>query len=170
MALVLIVYDPRIRATVGLAEALAGGVARAGAVPRLRAIGTVEPGELELADALALGTPNWTGVTGMLKTWLDAQGELWERQVLRGKVGAAFVTAYAPAAGLEFTLWSLLHWMLANGMVVVGLPWSESMRTGGSYYGASAAGPPNGEELARARELGRRVALAALRLTGPERI
>lgn len=25
-------------------------------------------------------------------------------------------------AGLEFTLWSLLHWMLAHGMVVVGLP------------------------------------------------
>ncbi|HHY65932.1 MAG TPA: flavodoxin [Alicyclobacillus sp.] len=168
MTQILIVYDPRTRSTVELAEALAGGVAWAGGTPCLRSPNTVTQQELVSADGLALGTPNWTGVTGFLKSWLDGQSEIWEKGALRGKAGAAFASADAPVAGLEFTLWSLLHWMLANGMIVVGLPWSDAMRTSGSYYGATVVGKPSEHDLAQSRELGRRLSLAAQRLSGSE--
>ena len=69
---------------------------------------------------------------------------------------------------MEFTLLSLIHWMLACGMVVVGLPWSERMRVSGSYYGATAAGEAGFEDLEQARELGERVASLALRLAGDD--
>ena len=52
----------------------------------------------------------------------------------------------------------LLHVLLAHGLVIVGLPWSRRMVRSGSYYGATATGGPNDDDLAQARALGRRVA------------
>ena len=49
------------------------------------------------------------------------------------------------------TLLQMLHWMLACGMVVVGLPWGQAMRNSGSYYGATAVGDVTREDLAQAR-------------------
>ena len=49
-------------------------------------------------------------------------------------------------------------------MVIVGLPWTERMRTSGSYYGATSAGDISPEDLEQARELGARVARLAMRL------
>ena len=54
--------------------------------------------------------------------------------------------------------------MLACGMVVAGLPWSERMRHSGSYYGATAAGGVSNEDLAQAEALGARIAALATRL------
>ncbi|MCH7571507.1 MAG: hypothetical protein IH891_01185 [Planctomycetes bacterium] len=59
---------------------------------------------------------------------------------------------------------TLMHWMLAGGMLIAGLPWNELMRTTGSYYGATAAGAVQEDDLAQARSLGRRVAVLALRM------
>ena len=103
-------------------------------------------------------------MTGALKTWLDDQGDLWEEGKLSGKVGAAFTTGRGRHSGMEFTLLGLIHWMLACGMVIVGLPWTERMRTSGSYYGATSAGDISPEDLEQARELGARVARLAMRL------
>ena len=33
--------------------------------------------DLVAAHALILGTPNWTGIKGSLKLWLDTTGDLW---------------------------------------------------------------------------------------------
>ena len=49
-------------------------------------------------------------------------------------------------------------------MLVVGLPWSERMRTSGSYYGATAAGGVTPEDRTQARELGARLARITARL------
>jgi NAD(P)H dehydrogenase (quinone) len=51
-------------------------------------------------------------------------------------------------------------------MLIVGLPWSDRMRVSGSYYGATAVGEVTDDDRAQARELGRRVAELAVRLTG----
>jgi NAD(P)H dehydrogenase (quinone) len=59
----------------------------------------------------------------------------------------------------------MVHWMLACGMVVVGLPWSDRMRTSGSYYGATTTGGVTDDDLAQARELGSRLAMTTARLT-----
>jgi hypothetical protein len=52
-------------------------------------------------------------------------------------------------------------------MVIVGLPWSDAMRTSGSYYGATAHGQVSDDDREQARVLGRRVAEFAVRL-GPK--
>ncbi|MBI4199900.1 MAG: redoxin domain-containing protein [Chloroflexi bacterium] len=166
---VLILYDAHGPQIEQLAKAIAEGVSeRSLARPVLKHIDEASRVDLHTAGALVLGSPNWSGLTGFLKRWLDDQGDLWEEGVLQGKVGAAFTTGRGRHSGLEFTLLSLIHWMLANGMVVVGLPWSERMRLSGSYYGATAAGEVTEADLEQARALGRRVAELGQRLPPAE--
>ena len=121
--------------------------------------------DLVAAQALIIGTPNWTGIKGSLKLWLDTTGDLWEEGSLAGKIGAAFTASAGRHSGTEFTLLNVLHWFLGNGMIVAGLPWTPRMERAGSYYGATAIGSVTAEDLEQARALGRRVAELALRLT-----
>lgn len=156
---VLVLYDAKGRSIDAMAQAAANGVEEGGmAVPTLMTIEQATRDDLVAADGLLLGSPNWSGITGSLKQWLDDQGDLWEELVLSGRPGAAFTTGTGRHSGLETTLRQLVHWMLACGMVIVGLPWSERMRTSGSYYGATAAGGVTDDDLAQARELGLRLA------------
>lgn len=162
---VLVLYDPKGAAIQSLAAAVARGVAGDGsAQARVKGIDEADTEDLLNADALLLGSPNWSGITGSLKAWLDEQGDLWEDGSLAGKPGAAFTTGWGRHSGLEMTLLQLIHWMFACGMVVVGLPWSDRMRHSGSYYGATAAGGVSNDDLAQAEALGARVAALAIRL------
>jgi NAD(P)H dehydrogenase (quinone) len=164
---VLVLYDSRGGLTEELAQSVAEGVRSvAGAQLSLRRLDDASPDELNQVDAVILGSPNWSGITGKLKAWFDQSGDLWETGELAGKVGAAFAAGWSPSGGLEATLLQLLHLLLAHGMVVVGLPWSERMRVSGSYYGATAVGQVTDDDRAQARELGRRVAEMAARLAG----
>jgi len=156
---VLILYDPKGPAIEALASAAASGVSASGqaqAVSKTIYQATTE--DLLNADGLMLGSPNWSGLTGSMKSWLDEQGDLWEEGSLAGKPGAAFTSGWGRHSGLEMTLLQLVHWMLACGMVVAGLPWSDSMRESGSYYGATAVGGAGGLDLSQAKELGARLA------------
>ena len=162
---VLVLYDASGRQIQQMAEAVARGVGQLpGATASLCPVAQARREDLLGADALVLGSPNWSGITGRMKGWLDDQGDLWEEGALKGVVGAAFATGRGQHSGLEFTLLALIHWMLACGMVIVGLPWGERMRLSGSYYGATAAGSVTEDDLAQARELGMRVAEVALQL------
>lgn len=150
-----------------LAEAIADG-ARAvpGAEVILKSPDQANKADLVAAHALILGTPNWTGIKGSLKVWLDTTGEMWEEHILAGKVGATFTTSWGRHSGTEFTLLNVLHWFLGNGMFVVGLPWTDRMRQSGSYYGATAIGEVTEDDLQQARDLGKRVAEVTSRLFG----
>ena len=162
---VLVLYDAKGRSIETMAQAVAEGVAASGlAAPSLKTIDAATREDLVSADGLVLGSPNWSGITGSFKQWLDDQGDLWEERALAGRPGAAFTTGTGRHSGLETTLRQLMHWMLACGMVVVGLPWSERMRVSGSYYGATAAGAVTDDDLAQARELGLRLAAFTARL------
>ena len=162
---VLIAYDNRGPQIDHLASAVSQGVSRVeGARSVVKRIEDAGQDDLLGADAIVLGSPNWSGATGSLKLWLDDQGDLWEGGELAGKIGAAFTTGRGRHSGLEFTLLSLIHWMLSCGMMIVGLPWSERMRVSGSYYGATAAGDVSPEDLEQARDLGARAACVTLRL------
>ena len=105
-------------------------------------------------------------MTGKLKDWFDYSGDLWETGELAGKPGAVFTAGYSRSGGIEATLLQLIHLLMAHGMVVVGLPWTEDMRQSGSYYGATAHGAVTDDDREQARALGRRVAEIALRLRG----
>ena len=170
MPTVLVLFDSRGGLTEQLAQAVAEGVRGvAGAQLSLRRLDDASHQELKRADALIVGSPNWSGITGKLKSWFDQSGDLWETGELAGKVGAAFAAGWSPSGGLEATLLQILHLLLAHGMVIVGLPWSERMRVSGSYYGATAVGQVTEDDRAQARDLGRRVAEVAGRLTGARR-
>lgn len=162
---VLVLYDAKGPAIESLARAAAKGISSANdASPVLKRIEEATTEDLLHTDALLLGSPNWSGVTGTLKSWLDEQGDLWEEGSLAGKPGGAFTTGWGRHSGLEMTLLQLVHWMLACGMIVVGLPWSARMRYSASYYGATAAGGVSEDDLAQAEALGARVADVAVRL------
>lgn len=162
---VLVLYDGASSQLQALAEAVAQGAQEETAVRVVKKdVAQATRADLLSADAIILGSPNWSGVTGTLKRWLDEQGDLWEDGSLGGKVGAAFATGRGRHSGLEFTLLSLIHWLLASGMVVAGLPWSPAMESSGSYYGATVAGAVTPQDLEQGRALGRRVAELAIRL------
>ena len=160
---VLVLFDSRGGLTEQLAEAVAEGVRSVDSVElRYRRIDDADPKELLSIDALIVGSPNWSGMTGKLKEWFDQSGDLWETGELAGKPGACFTAGWSRSAGTEATLLQLIHLLLSHGLVFVGLPWSETMRRSGSYYGATAHGEVSEEDRSQARALGRRVAETAL--------
>lgn len=158
MARILLLYDSRGGLTEALADSLAEGVAAAGATSVRRRIEDAIIPDLLEADAIILGSPNWSGMTGKLKEWFDYSGDLWEHGDLAGKVGAVFTAGYSRSGGTEATLLQLMHLLFAHGLIMVGLPWSETMRQAGSYYGATAHGSITDDDREQAFALGQRVA------------
>jgi NAD(P)H dehydrogenase (quinone) len=138
----------------------AAGIAGASVLLHTAQQATVE--HMVGADAIILGSPNWHGMTAVLKQVIDQTGLIWEQGKLVGKVGAAFTSGWSRAGGQEITLLTLLHSLLAHGMVIVGLPWSKRMVKSGSYYGPTATGGPTEDDLNQAQALGRRVARYAV--------
>ncbi len=164
MTSVLILYDSRGGLTEQLALAIEEGVIAAGAVCLRRRVEDAAVADLLAADGIILGSPNWSGMTGKLKDWFDYSGDLWQTGELAGKAGAAFTAGYSRSGGIEATLLQLIHLLFAHGMVVAGLPWDDTMRVSGSYYGVTAHGTVTEEDRSQARALGRRLALLAARL------
>ena len=165
---VLVIYDSR-GTTRELAQSVLAGITEvAGASAWERPLDEAQKEDLLACDALILGSPNWSGITGRLKEWLDHTGDLWETGELAGKVGSCFTAGWSRSGGTEATLLQLLHLLLAHGMVFVGLPWTDAMRESGSYYGATAHGEVRDLDRAQARALGRRVAQFAVRLQRPQ--
>jgi NAD(P)H dehydrogenase (quinone) len=138
-----------------------------------------QPGELGDHDAIIFGTPTRYGnMTGQMRNFLDQTGGLWLSGALVGKVGSVFTSSATQHGGQESTLLTFHTTLLHLGMVIVGLPYSESRQMGleeikgGSPYGASTIAGGKGErwpseqELAMARFQGRHVASIASRLFG----
>jgi NAD(P)H dehydrogenase (quinone) len=140
-------------------------------------IPTAKPDDLADADAIIFGTPTRFGnMCAQMRNFLDQTGGLWAQGALVGKVGSAFASTGTQHGGQETTLTSFHSTLLHQGMVVVGLPYSEARQmtldeiTGGSPYGATTiAGTdgsrmPSENELAMARFQGRHVADIAKKL------
>jgi NAD(P)H dehydrogenase (quinone) len=164
VARILLLYDSRGGLTEQLAGAIERGIEAAGGVCVRRRIEDAQPRDLLTHDGIIVGSPNWSGITGKLKEWFDYSGDLWESGEVAGKVGAAFTAGYSRSGGIEATLLQIIHLLFAHGMVIVGLPWTDTMRRSGSYYGATAHGEVTAEDEAQAESLGRRVAEVAATL------
>lgn len=143
---------------------------------------TAQPAQLAEADALLFGTPTRFGnMAAQMRNFLDQTGGLWTRGALVGKVGGAFTSTASQHGGQETTLTSFHSTLLHLGMVVVGVPYSETRLldmaeiTGGTPYGASTlAGNdgsrlPSENELAIARFQGRHAAEIAKALVAGRR-
>lgn len=132
------------------------------------------PEHLADADAVIFGTPTRFGnMCGQMRNFLDQTGGLWMSGALVGKVGSVFTSTATQHGGQETTLTSFHTTLLHQGMIVVGLPYSETRQmtmgeiSGGSPYGASTitggdgSRLPSENELAMARFQGRHVAQIA---------
>jgi NAD(P)H dehydrogenase (quinone) len=135
------------------------------------------PDELADYDAIIFGTPTRFGnMTGQMRTFLDQTGRLWMKGALIGKIGSVFTSSATQHGGQESTILSFHTTLLHQGMLIVGLPYSEQRQMGldeikgGSPYGASTIAGGQGErqpseqERAMARFQGRHVATLAARL------
>lgn len=125
--------------------------------------------------ALILGSPTRFGnMAAPVKFFLDGTSALWLSGALAGKPAAVFTSTQTPHGGQESTLLSMMLPLLHHGMVLVGLPFTESglaeTRGGGTPYGASHVagqidhGQLSEHEGALARALGARVAALAAKL------
>jgi NAD(P)H dehydrogenase (quinone) len=135
----------------------------------------VELKDLEECAALALGSPTRFGnMAAALKYFLDSTSALWLRGALSGKPAAVFTSTSSLHGGQETTLLSMTLPLLHHGMIIVGLPYTEtellSTTTGGTPYGAShVAGAASDrtvsdEEKKLCIALGRRLATIAVKL------
>jgi NAD(P)H dehydrogenase (quinone) len=132
------------------------------------------PNQLTNADAILFGTPTRFGnMCAQMRNFLDQTGGLWMSGGLVGKVGSVFASTGTQHGGQETTITSFHSTLLHQGMVIVGVPYTEpgltNMQeiTGGTPYGATTlAGAdgsrqPSENELAIARFQGRHVAQIA---------
>ena len=129
------------------------------------------------AHAIIFGTPTRFGnMAAQMRFFLDQTGPLWAKVSLIGKIGSVFASTASQHGGQETTLTSFHTTLLHHGMLVVGVPYSESGLvhmtdvSGGTPYGATTlAGPdgsrqPSENELKVARYQGRHVTELAAKL------
>ena len=178
-----------------MAELVAQGVERVpGAAARLRTVPKVSPftevasppvpdsgapyaelRDLEECAGLALGSPTRFGNMAVpLKHFLDGTSLLWQSGALAGKPACMFTSTSSLHGGQETTLLSMMLPLLHHGMLVMGLPYTETAlhatRSGGTPYGASHfAGLADDQPLTEAERTlciaqGKRLAEFALRL------
>ncbi|VAW71576.1 Flavoprotein WrbA [hydrothermal vent metagenome] len=130
--------------------------------------------DLQECAALILGSPTHFGnMAASLKHFIDGSSSLWMSGALINKPAAVFTSTASIHGGQESTLLSMLLPLLHHGMLIMGLPYSESSlhktRTGGTPYGASRLShdnnaPLDDDEKALCLALGRRVASTTLKL------
>jgi len=132
--------------------------------------------DLEVCAGIALGSPTRFGnMAAAMKYFWDGTGSLWIKHTLVGKPAALFTSTGTMHGGQETTLLSMMLPLLHHGMLIVGLPYSESelntTQQGGTPYGAShVAGLANDQPISDAEKklciaLGIRLAQTALKLS-----
>jgi NAD(P)H dehydrogenase (quinone) len=192
---ILVLYYSRYGATKELARLIAEGVESvSGMNARLRTVPSVStvceateapiPAEgapyVEYADlqdcvGLALGSPTRFGnMAAPMKYFWDGSSSEWLKGTLIGKPACVFTSAGSMHGGQESTLLTMMIPLFHHGMLVMGLPYSESdlmsSHTGGSPYGpthlahSDGNAPISPEEARLAKAQGKRLAQIALKL------
>ncbi|NOX09467.1 MAG: NAD(P)H:quinone oxidoreductase [Gammaproteobacteria bacterium] len=98
--------------------------------------------DLRDCSALALGSPTYfAGMAAPLKHFIDSTGGLWMERTLMGKPAAVFTSTGSMHGGHESTLLAMMLPLLHHGMLMMGLPYSETelleTTSGGTPYGPS---------------------------------
>ena len=195
---VLILFYSRHGATAEMANLIARGVEEVpGTQPKIRTVPAISTvceasedsipdhgalyatlNDLETCDGLVLGSPTRFGnMAAPLKHFIDGSSQLWLSGALTGKPAAVFTSTSSLHGGQETTLTSMMLPLLHHGMVLAGLPYSETALhdtlSGGTPYGAShLAGSDNKRKLDAHEStlcivLGRRIANLTKKLSQP---
>ena len=162
-----------------LPEEVIGLMGATETVAAQRDIAAATPNDLAEADGILFGSPTRFGnMCGQMRQFLDATGGLWAKGALIGKPGGVFTSSNTQHGGQETTILTFLPYLLHQGMVVVGLPYSYQGQTtmdeicGGSPYGASTIAGGDGSrqpsriDLDGMRYQARRLAEIAAKLKG----
>ena len=109
-----------------------------------------------------------------MKYFIDTTSSLWLGGELAGKPAAVFTSTSSMHGGQETTLLSMMLPLVHHGMLLLGIPYSETdllhTEAGGTPYGAShLAGTDSNRPLTEAeqrlcRALGKRLAHTAAKL------
>ena len=96
--------------------------------------------DLIACDGLALGSPTRFGnMAAAMKYFIDSTADVWASGGLSGKPAAVFSSTASLHGGQETTLLSMMLPLLHHGMLMLGLPYSESglfaETGGGTPYG-----------------------------------
>ena len=191
---ILVLFYSRNGSTSEMARQIARGIEQGGLEARLRTVPAISaeceavapaiPDEgamyaslddLKNCSGLALGSPTRFGnMAAPLKYFLDGTSNLWLTGALVGKPAGVFTSTASLHGGQESTLLSMLLPLMHHGMLVTGLPYSESAllhtTAGGTPYGPSHHAGADGKrgldehEIALSRALGQRLATIALKL------
>lgn len=131
--------------------------------------------DLIQCSGLAMGSPTRFGnMAAPMKHFIDTTSELWIKGSLEGKPACVFTSTGSLHGGQESTLLSMMLPLFHQGMLLMGIPFSEpdlkSTQTGGSPYGMShyqkegADNQLSEEEVRLARALGSRLAATVKKL------
>ena len=131
--------------------------------------------DLVECDGLILGCPTHFGnMPAAMKHFIDSTGALWMGGKLVGKPAAVFSASTSMHGGQESTLLTMMLPLLHHGMLIVGLPYTETelfeTKTGGTPYGATRltndldATPLSDDERKLCLALGKRVATTTKKL------
>jgi NAD(P)H dehydrogenase (quinone) len=195
MSDILVLYFTRTGATLQMAELIAHGIESVeGMHARIRTVPPVAPeGEktkdvviqtgpafvthedLKECVGLALGSPTRFGnMAAPMKYFLDTTAAEWFSGALAGKPACVFTSTASMHGGQETTLISMMFPLIHQGMIIVGIPYTEpaltETQTGGTPYGASHLAGPNSDKAISPHEqklcvaLGRRLAEIAKKL------
>jgi NAD(P)H dehydrogenase (quinone) len=190
----LVLYYSRHGATAKMAQLIAEGIERNGLEARVRTVPEVSTetrasspavpasgavycteDDLRQCAALVLGSPTRFGnMAAPLKYFIDGTSSLWLAGSLVDKPAAVFTSTASLHGGQESTLLSMQLPLMHHGMVLVGLPYTNSelteTRGGGTPYGASHHAGVDGaraldnHESALCRSLGKRIAMLTRKL------
>lgn len=190
---ILILYYSRGGKTATMAEVLAEGISgtfntRIRTVPAIREASSGEPrpappeeqdyplceiDDLVQCSGLALGSPTRFGtMAAPLKHWLEQTSPQWLNGDLAGKPACVFTSTSTLHGGQEATLLSMMVPLLHHGMLLMGMPYTQSdlhtTESGGTPYGASHWDKDrrtlSGEEKRLLRAQGKRLATIASQL------
>ncbi|MBA2650049.1 MAG: NAD(P)H:quinone oxidoreductase [Legionella sp.] len=193
---ILILYYSRTGSTAQLAKYIARGVeSNLGITARLRTVPPVsstceavdkpipEEGapyvsleDLQHCQGLALGSPTRFGnMAAPLKYFLDSTSSLWLAGSLVDKPACVFSSSASIHGGQETTLISMMLPLMHHGMILLGIPYTESTLTstisGGTPYGVTHVSgadndqPITQDEQVMAKCLGLRLGRVALELS-----
>lgn len=189
MPYILILYYSRHGAIAEMANYIARGVAEtSGIEARIRTVPPVSPvceavedsipnagppyatvQDVQNCSGIILGSPTRFGnMAAALKYFIDGLSGLWLSGNLIDKPAAVFSSTASLHGGQETTLLSMMLPLIHLGMIIVGLPYSETdlltTKSGGTPYGPThVAGDQNNhplteEEKRLCKALGKRVA------------
>ena len=127
-------------------------------------------------DGLILGCPTHFGnMPAAMKHFIDGTSALWMGGKLAGKPAAVFSASTSMHGGQESTLLTMMLPLLHHGMLIVGLPYTETAlfdtKTGGSPYGVTRltddleATPLSDDERTLCLAIGKRVATITKKLS-----